>query len=97
MKRLETFKTRVYDSFEKRIDEQYPCNGFLTDPLLIATEQHEAFLKCRARVMLGRDQLVEQVLDSYYYTFDFCTAFTIMVFAYHTYFFARRRRALYLW
>ncbi len=47
--------------FKERIEMQYPLAEVEDDPFLSKKEAHEAFMKSRAEMVLGREKLLKQV------------------------------------
>ncbi|XP_013381732.1 TPR repeat-containing protein DDB_G0287407 isoform X2 [Lingula anatina] len=62
----DTFKSRVKEFFKERIDMQYPkgeLQEVTQDKYLQARNAHEAFMKEKAEIVLGRDALVQQITE----------------------------------
>ncbi len=47
--------------FKERIELQYPLQDMEDDPMLRQREAHEAFMKSRSEVVLGRAKVLKQV------------------------------------
>nr|XP_006815135.1 PREDICTED: telomerase protein component 1-like [Saccoglossus kowalevskii] len=57
------FKQKVYDFFKQRIEEQYPLENITLDPYQLAREAHESFMKSRTAIVLGRNEILQQIED----------------------------------
>lgn len=58
---MEFFKKTVFEFFKKRIEAQYPAPEINSDPYVIMKENQEAFMKNRAKSLLGREDIINQV------------------------------------
>ncbi|XP_013383728.1 NACHT and WD repeat domain-containing protein 2 [Lingula anatina] len=66
LKVSDTFKERVEDFFKERISEQYPMSALkeqTTDKYQLAHDAQEAFMKNKSEIVLGRDALVDQIIQ----------------------------------
>jgi hypothetical protein len=52
----------VFEFFKRRIEQQYPLFDEVEDPLERSREAHGAFMKSRCESVLGRKQILTEVL-----------------------------------
>ncbi|CAH1244024.1 TEP1 [Branchiostoma lanceolatum] len=57
------FTQKVLEFFKDRISMQYPLDDTPADPYQRQREAHESFMKNRAEVVLGRDQVLREIQD----------------------------------
>eukprot|EP00058_Branchiostoma_floridae_P025527 XP_002611017.1 hypothetical protein BRAFLDRAFT_97506 [Branchiostoma floridae] len=57
------FTQKVLEFFKTRISQQYPLDETPADPYQRQREAHESFMKNRAEVVLGRDQVLREIQD----------------------------------
>ena len=53
---------QVFEFFKKRIADQYPAIEVDPNPYLQAKEQHESFMCNKAETVLGRDDILREVI-----------------------------------
>ncbi len=53
---------QVFNFFKSRIEMQYPLSEGKMDPYQASKEQHESFMKNRCTSVLGRDDVLQQVI-----------------------------------
>ena len=53
---------QVFEFFKKRIELQYPIHQDHLDPLVIVKESHESFLENKADGVLGRINILQEVM-----------------------------------
>ena len=58
----EFFSEKVFEFFKNRIEQQYPLTIKETnDPYEVIRDKHESFMKSSAGVLIGRDDILNQV------------------------------------
>ena len=55
------FFSQVFDFFKERIELQYPLFKGEEDPMEKTREAHEAFMKSRGEMVLGRGDMLKEV------------------------------------
>ncbi|XP_077863332.1 telomerase protein component 1-like, partial [Saccoglossus kowalevskii] len=58
-----TFANTVFNFFKTRINEQYPLDDTKLDSYQQSKEAHESFMKSRAQMVLGRDDILQKIED----------------------------------
>ncbi|XP_019618300.1 PREDICTED: telomerase protein component 1-like [Branchiostoma belcheri] len=61
LKGLDNFSQKVFEFFTQRIGEQYPLEEIQTDPYKQQEEAHEAYMKNKGDLVLGRDFILQEI------------------------------------
>ncbi|XP_035690264.1 telomerase protein component 1-like [Branchiostoma floridae] len=61
LKGLENFSLKVFEFFTQRVGEQYPLEEVQTDPYRQQEEAHEAYMKNKGDLVLGRDSILQEI------------------------------------
>ncbi|XP_038079413.1 telomerase protein component 1-like isoform X2 [Patiria miniata] len=64
MEGLDDFKKKIFEFFKMRVEEQYPLDeNAKLDPYEQQREAHDAFMKSRSAIVIGRNDILQKMED----------------------------------